>query len=752
VRSSYRVSLALTIFAALAACSHGGGTSLPAVQGGGFGTIAVGNPSRGGAKTTLAIRVPASLKSSNAQKRTPQYVSPSTLGASITVYGALATPPPTPTVVADLSSSSPLCTPNSDGSRTCNVQVQAPVGNDDFIVNTYDQAPVNGAIPSGANLLSTSTLQFVIQAGQVNTLPLTLGGVPAAIVLAPPGFLVPPNQTSTFTFTVNAKDADGNYIVGPGNYNAPITLSISGDPNNTISLSTTTIASPATSTVTATYNGGALPGTATITGSAAGATSGSLTVQASSSVTTVTIVVPVPAATNSQTQTVYQQGGYWTIPGAGGYNGSLQYSTNDAPGGTTIAITTSTTAPGTLPNPQPTGTPLVYVSYSVSNATTFTQGIQSLTVTLPNNISTSGQTFYETVYDLTAGTNITPSSNTSVAGTGSDTLTIGPGPVQNPTQTTWPASENYLIVISSTSTSSPMVAVGTGTAINFYTDNATPQLLSTSIPINTNQTALASDAAGDLFVANRVNNTISYYAGPRAGTRSAASTVSTGTYPANALAVDGAGNLYAVVTGAGSSGYVGRLAPPYTAITSTLPTPLAYGACTDQAGDVFVAAYGSDAIVDYLAPNPPSSGSTTFSSQSPDACVVDSGGNLYVANYGANTVTKYAPPYSGVTATILTGINGPTALALDSSGNLFVANSLGDTITYYTAPIGNNASPAAQINVSPGSPQVLAVDPAKNLFAIICCPGSAVVYTPPYTGSAVTLPSSNAAASIAVIP
>lgn len=219
-------------------------------------------------RATVSIHIPARVPQEQARK--PAYVSPSTQGIAITVYPATATPPPLPTTVASLAPGSPACAGNADGSSTCTVTVQAPIGNDDFIVTTYDQPPA-GVTPQG-NVLSTDAISFTVVYGQTNTVVgLVLNGVPASIVLSPPNFLVPAGLTRTFTFNVDALDADGNYIIGPGNYTNPIALTIAGDPNGTLSLSTNTIDGPATTTVTGTYNGGTLPGTATITATATGA-------------------------------------------------------------------------------------------------------------------------------------------------------------------------------------------------------------------------------------------------------------------------------------------------------------------------------------------------------------------------------------------------------------------------------------------------------------------------------------------------
>ena len=135
------------------------------------------------------------------------------------------------------------CSTNPDGSRTCSISFQAPTGLDTFAIAAYDQAPVNGQIPSGANLLSAgSAANQNIVAGQVNTVTVSLGGQVASIAVAPAVLLAVANQQAqSYPLSVEPLDAD-NYIIIPLVGQTPFnngTLSVgvsSGDPNHTISI------------------------------------------------------------------------------------------------------------------------------------------------------------------------------------------------------------------------------------------------------------------------------------------------------------------------------------------------------------------------------------------------------------------------------------------------------------------------------------------------------------------------------------
>src|SRR5579872_4841614 len=100
------VFLSLVVITACANSNHG--ASVPSTQN---GASASSGGSAIGSALTVNVHIPSS-SSANAQARTPKYVSPSTLGATITVYGALAIPPSSPTVVANLSAGSSSCTTN----------------------------------------------------------------------------------------------------------------------------------------------------------------------------------------------------------------------------------------------------------------------------------------------------------------------------------------------------------------------------------------------------------------------------------------------------------------------------------------------------------------------------------------------------------------------------------------------------------------------------------------------------------------
>jgi hypothetical protein len=151
--------------------------------------------------------------------------------------------------------------PQYANSPTRALVVSAPGGTDTFAIATYDEQNGQG------NILSIAFVSQNIIPGHANSIAATLNGVIAstAISVSNPA----PNAGVPATVNINATafDADHNVIVGAGDYDTPIHLSIS-DPANSgaLSLSTVTLPNPST-TAKLQYSGGTLS-SASIVGSA----------------------------------------------------------------------------------------------------------------------------------------------------------------------------------------------------------------------------------------------------------------------------------------------------------------------------------------------------------------------------------------------------------------------------------------------------------------------------------------------------
>jgi DNA-binding beta-propeller fold protein YncE len=222
--------------AALAAC--GGGHS---------GAIPAPNASSSAATTArLLITVPNAVNT--ASVRQAAYVSASTKSVTID-----AKPHGSPTSVAgfpqtsNLTPTSPGCTSVSGGTQ-CTLPIALLAGNYDITVTTFDAT--GGA---GNTLSAAQTVPFDVLQAQVNTLSISLGGVPASITVVPAGgltgsvaagFTLPSNTTATAT--IEGLDADGNVILGSG---APVVGMTSGNTSQ-LTIAEPTVGAPNVVTLT----------------------------------------------------------------------------------------------------------------------------------------------------------------------------------------------------------------------------------------------------------------------------------------------------------------------------------------------------------------------------------------------------------------------------------------------------------------------------------------------------------------------
>lgn len=128
-------------------------------------------------------------------------------------------------------------------------------------------------------------------------------------------------------------------------------------------------------------------------------------------------------------------------PAGGGYTATFAYGANDAPSGTTAAVTTIVNPPPNLaPMDAPPGTALVAYELTLDNNVKFNvwNGFIS-SIVLPQSIRTSGRWFSDYGYDLTLG----------VAG-GSDPGTVNGSTISFPAgrfPVTLEAGHTYLMIV-----------------------------------------------------------------------------------------------------------------------------------------------------------------------------------------------------------------------------------------------------------------------------------------------------------------
>ncbi len=288
-------------------------------------------------------------------------------------------------------------------------------------------------------------------------------------------------------------------------------------------------------------------------------------------------------------------------------------------------------------------------------------------------------------------------------------------------------------------------------------------------------TGIATDSAGNVYVADNGNSTIrkitpagvvstlagdaSMPAGSTDGTAAAARFK----HPSG-VATDSAGNVYVaddfnstirkitpagvVSTLAGTAGLSGSTDGTGAAARFNFPQ----GIATDSAGNVYVADTVNSTIrkitpagvVSTLAGTAGLSGSTdgtgaAASFSFPQGVATDNAGNVYVADAFNSTIRKITPPGVVTTLAGMAGVfgsadgtgaaarfNSPTGVATDSAGNVYVADNVNSTIRKITpAAVVTTLAGKAGVFGSPDGtgavasfnfPRGVATDSAGNVY------------------------------------
>lgn len=273
--------IAIAALVALGACSGGGSTSgmTPSSPQQPGQTVPTGN-----AMVTFQMQWASPSSASSISRRRPFYLPATALSASI---GLITAP--------DVTSGIPIQYLNSP---TATLTFSAPTGLDTFVIQTYDEQ--NGL----GNVLSKAYETKTVSGGIANVVSATLNGVIATLNLAVNGTFTG-GTASTLSVTSSGLDADGNVIVGPGDFNTPIELSIS-DPANSGTLSLTTKAIQVPGVIsTLKYTGGSL-WSAMLVASATGAPP-------------VSIVIAPKVGSTSYTVTTSASSPQWITLGPNGY-------------------------------------------------------------------------------------------------------------------------------------------------------------------------------------------------------------------------------------------------------------------------------------------------------------------------------------------------------------------------------------------------------------------------------------------------
>jgi sugar lactone lactonase YvrE len=205
---------------------------------------------------------------------------------------------------------------------------------------------------------------------------------------------------------------------------------------------------------------------------------------------------------------------------------------------------------------------------------------------------------------------------------------------------------------------------------------------------------MTTDAAGNIYVCNYNNGTISKYN---------SSGAYLGLYQASfnfnnpcGIVFDSAGNGYVMDTGNGAIYKFGPTGTYIGAIVTGLGHPL--GIAIDGSNNIYIASYNASNVSSVTKYDPSGNLLLTLPNANmnqADGVGVDAAGNIYVLNRATNfatpnslgNVTKYSASgaYLGVFSS---GFNDPLAISLDQGGNVFVADSHNNQIHVYNSAGG----------------------------------------------------------------
>ncbi|HEY1801077.1 MAG TPA: hypothetical protein VGG46_09105, partial [Terriglobales bacterium] len=116
------------------------------------------------------------------------------------------------------------------------------------------------------------------------------------------------------------------------------------------------------------------------------------------------------------------------------------------------------------------------------------------------------------------------------------------------------------------------------------------------------------------------------------------------------------------------------------------------GVAVDGAGDVYIADYGNNRVVEVT----PDGTQTTVPATGlniPTGVAVDSVGDVYIADTNNNRVVEVTP--GGAQTTVpATGLNNPTGVAGDGAGDVYIADTLSNRVVEVTPGGAQTTVPA----------------------------------------------------------
>lgn len=226
------------------------------------------------------------------------------------------------------------------------------------------------------------------------------------------------------------------------------------------------------------------------------------------------------------------------------------------------------------------------------------------------------------------------------------------------------------------------------------------------------QLSLFLIAATTLLVASTADAQVAFNGVP--------TTIDSGFNQPTGIAVDGTGNVYAVVFG-GNQQLKETLQPDGTYVQSALGSGFSFpwGVAVDSSGNVFIPNTNANHVVE-LSPSGNSYTQTTLTANvgvGPAGIAIDASGNLYVSSVNNNSVFKETLSGGVYTkSTIVSGLGngGPYGVAVDANGVVYIADT-GDSEILVETPSAGSYSQTT-LGTGMNKPTGVAVDTQGNVY------------------------------------
>jgi hypothetical protein len=216
----------IAAIAALAACSGGGGSGTPAVHTTAAPIVTAPPAGSGLAPASFAVKIPGPGSSSISRRTQAVNATTTSMSFSLIKTDAAGTTVPQAAVTFDVSAGSALCTAGSAGARSCNLALNAPLGNDVYSVHTLD---VHG------NTIGSSAVTIHVQSNVANSASISLGGTVAGVLITPiaqagdifEGLVLDSAALlgpTSMRVLIIGFDGQGNVILTPDTFSTPINL------------------------------------------------------------------------------------------------------------------------------------------------------------------------------------------------------------------------------------------------------------------------------------------------------------------------------------------------------------------------------------------------------------------------------------------------------------------------------------------------------------------------------------------------